>query len=415
MPKDLKSEKKKKERIKKVFQNSISVTASAAVVVVATPLFDNVDAAFTELKLLEDSIYYELEVVENVSEEATPNAYPLRLIIENQWERIEVDLDYGMTGNVIEDLRPNAQYTFTVEMDKGLTWVTLLNERVQTESELAGVIGLTRYEDNAQRSIELDVFTQSGGIPISFYFLELYEDDLLIETIDIIEGDQVVNTSLNIKNSTYDWVLKGVSETGQLYELDTKTFIPEAVFNYEFDIFLISLDEVIVQNTWESSDLNPIYTLEIMKDGQVIQEDTLTGVDELLSLETSTEYSFSIYLTYSDDRLMETFKKRIYTKSIETMDDIFFIVNEIIQSDGTLYLVNLENFDDQFESVKIQIRNARTKRVTFERDMRRISDRFSTSLFEYRIDDYLDRDEELVISVIIKDTEIYIPIYTITP
>lgn len=415
MAKDNKKEKQKKDKMKRLFQNSVGVTASAAVVVVATPLFDNVDAQFNELKLLEDSIYYELEVIENVSEEGTPNGYPLRLIIENQWERIEVDLDYGITGNVIENLRPNAQYTFTIEMDKGLTWVTLLNERVKTENELAGVIGLTSVLDNEERNVSVNIFTQSGGIPISFYFLELYENNELIQTLNIIEGDQVIDTKLTIANHSYEWVLKGVSDTGQLYTLDSKVFVPEAVFDFDADIFLMSLNEVMVQNAIPDDFFEATYTLLIKENNTLIQEETLTGEDILLSLTPGSTYEFEIFITYFDERVSEMYTKRLYTKTIEFPEEVFFVVNEIISDEDTLYLLNLENFDDQFEDAYIQIRNARTGRVSFERRFRRVSDRFTTSLFEYQLDRELESNEELVIGVILKDTDIYVPLYIKTP
>lgn len=415
MDKDKKKKREKREKTKRLFQNSIGVTASAAVVVVATPLFDNVNADFINIKLLEDSIYYELEVIEEVAEDQMPNGYPLRLVIENQWERIEVDLEYGITSNVINDLRPNAEYSFKVEMDKGLTWVTLVSERMQTENELAGVIGNIDYVDSKLRNLAFNVFTQFGGVPIDFYFLEVYEDDLLITTLDVIEGEQTLTLDIPIKNSQYMFSLKGVSETGQLFELDERIFNPDAVFYHSFEIGLITLNEVLVRNALETSDFNPVYTLEISENIQPMEPITLDGSDITLALDANKTYVFNVFVTYDDPRTNETYISRIYQTEITMPDEIFYIINQIESTDGTRYLLNLENYDRLYLEAYIMIINPRTGRIYEEATFDRISDRFTSTLLEYELSGSLSSNQVLIIGVVLKDSDLKVPLYTVNP
>lgn len=410
-----KQKQSQREKTKRLFQNSVGVTASAVVVVVATPLFDNVTANFINIKLLEDSIYYELEVLEAVGEDEIPNGYPLRLIIENQWERIEVDLEYGITSNVINNLRPNANYSFKVEMDKGLTWVTLTSQRFQTENEIAGIIGAISYRDQDTRMLDFNVFTQAGGIPISFYFLDIYEDETLLETLEVKEGEQSLNYFLPIQNRSYTFALKGVSQTGQLYALDERVFIPDAVFNNDIDISLISIDQVLVRNTFEESEFNPVYTLEIIENKQALEPIILSGDDLTLSLDTGKDYTFNVFISYQDERTDERYQKRIYQTRITTPEEIFFVINEIKTDDGIRYLLNLENFNDNYLNAYIRIINPRTGRILKEDLFKRIADRFSTSLFEYTLDAPLGSNQTLIIGVELKDSNLKVPLYTVTP
>lgn len=415
MDKDKKRQRAQREKAKRLFQNSIGVTASAAVVVVATPLFDNVNADFISLKLLEDSIYYELEVIEAVGEDQVPNAYPLRLIIENQWERIEVDLEYGLTSNVISELRPNAEYSFKVEMDKGLTWVTLLSERVTTENELAGVIGNIDYTDTDVRTLSFNVFTQFGGVPIDYYFLEIYENDVQLTLLDVVEGEQTLTYEIPIKNSRYTFILKGVSETGQLYTLDERIFNPVPVFDHDFDIELISLSQVLVRNQIDRSEFNPSYRLEMTENNQPLEPIQLEGDDLTLSLEAGENYTFEIIMTYVDPRTQETYETRIYKQAITMPNEIFYIINEITTDEGTTYLLNLDNFDENYTNAYLKIVNPSTGRIYKEYIFKRISDRFTTTLLEYYLEEALDSNQVLIIGVTLKDSNLEVPLHTITP
>lgn len=348
-------DKQRKEKIRKLFQNSVGVTASATAVVVATPLFDNVTAEFNDFKLLEDSIYYEVDVIEEVGEEGVPNGRPLRLVIENQWERIEVPLEYGVNADVLSELRPNANYDFTVQMDKGVTWVTLANQQVTTEDELAGVIGPASYDvRGAARQVELEVLTQSGGVAIQFYQLALIKDGQTISQTPIVEGAQTVNFELPLDNASWQLELQAITAESELIVLDDSILIPPGHFDTSFSVQLIGPKEALIQPL---PDLNAftdqVYLVDIIENGVLI--DTVEATSDFTAeLEASQSYQFVFYVNYIDDRTEETFQEILAESLIETPEDLFYLLNVIEHETETEYLLQVENYDTWFTDAFIR-------------------------------------------------------------
>lgn len=348
-------DKQRKEKIKKLFQNSVGVTASATAVVVATPLFDNVTAEFIDFKLLEDSIYYEVDVIEEVGEEGVPNGRPLRLVIENQWERIEVPLEYGVNADVLSELRPNANYDFTVQMDKGVTWVTLANQQVTTEDELAGVIGPASYDvRGAARQVELEVLTQSGGVAIQFYQLALIKDGQTISQTPIVEGTQTVNFELPLDNASWQLELQAITAESELIVLDDSILIPPGHFDTSFSVQLIGPKEALIQPL---PDLNAftdqVYLVDIIENGVLI--DTVEATSDFTAeLEASQSYQFVFYVNYIDDRTEETFQEILAESLIETPEDLFYLLNVIEHETEIEYLLQVENYDTWFTDAFIR-------------------------------------------------------------
>lgn len=348
-------DKQRKEKIKKLFQNSVGVTASATAVVVATPLFDNVTAEFNDFKLLEDSIYYEVDVIEEVGEEGVPNGRPLRLVIENQWERIEVPLEYGANADVLSELRPNANYDFTVQMDKGVTWVTLASQQVTTEDELAGVIGPASYDvRGAARQVELEVLTQSGGVAIQFYQLALIKDGQTISQTPIVEGTQTVNFELPLDNASWQLELQAITAESELIVLDDSILIPPGHFDTSFSVQLIGPKEALIQPL---PDLNAftdqVYLVDIIENGVLI--DTVEATSDFTAeLEAAQSYQFVFYVNYIDDRTEETFQEILAESLIETPEDLFYLLNVIEHETETEYLLQVENYDTWFTDAFIR-------------------------------------------------------------
>ena len=348
-------DKQRKEKIRKLFQNSVGVTASATAVVVATPLFDNVTAEFNDFKLLEDSIYYEVDVIEEVGEEGVPNGRPLRLVIENQWERIEVPLEYGVNADVLSELRPNANYDFTVQMDKGVTWVTLANQQVTTEDELAGVIGPASYDvRGAARQVELEVLTQSGGVAIQFYQLALIKDGQTISQTPIVEGTQTVNFELPLDNASWQLELQAITAESELIVLDDSILIPPGHFDTSFSVQLIGPKEALIQPL---PDLNAfteqVYLVDIIENGVLI--DTVEATSDFTAeLEAAQSYQFVFYVNYIDDRTEETFQEILAESLIETPEDLFYLLNVIEHETETEYLLQVENYDTWFTDAFIR-------------------------------------------------------------
>lgn len=347
--------KQKRDRISRLFQNSVGVTASATAVVVATPLFDNVNAEFNEFKLLEDSIYYELEVIDESAEE-NASYRPLRLVIENQWERIEVDLEYGVTEDVLNDLRPNANYSFTVQMDKGVTWVTLASESVTTEDELAGVIGPVRFTENDMDfKTQVDLYTQSGGSDIQFYQLSIVKDNLSLDQIVLDEGETTIDFSLIKDNSSYTLQLQAITTNNQLILLDEKVVHVPAHFDASLSVELINPTQALLKpKTDLDSFSDTVYTISVFENGALISENDGSD-DYVLNLSTDSDYVFIFTVTYTDDRTNETFSKTLNEIELETPADLFYVLNIIDNGITRDYLLTVENFDEWFTKAEFRL------------------------------------------------------------
>ena len=374
-------DRQRRDKIKRLFQNSVGVTASATAVVVATPLFDNVAAEFNEFKLLEDSIYYEIEVIEEVAEDGTANGRPLRLVIENQWERIEVDLAYGLNEQVLEDLRPNANYNFTVQMDKGVTWVTLANESVSTENELAGVIGPLSFEEtpNAYQA-SLELYTQAGGVDINFYQLVVIEANQTLSQSPVSEGESATSIDFPKTNASFQLQLQAITADSELIVLDEKTIHPPAYFEASMTAQLINPTQVLIQ---PSPDLDAFteqtYRLDIIENGILIDSLEMTD-DTVIDVAPENVYEFVYYVTYVDDRLGTPNQKTFATVQIETPDDLFYVLNIIEHDASSEYLLSVENYDTWFKSTFVRGYDA-SGTLLFESPLSFVSEVGPTSLF----------------------------------
>lgn len=374
-------DKQRKEKIKKLFRNSVGVTASATAVVVATPLFDNVTAEFNDFKLLEESIYYEVDVIEEVGEEGVPNGRPLRLVIENQWERIEVPLEYGVSANVLSALRPNANYDFTVQMDKGVTWVTLASQQVTTENELAGVIGPATYEvSDTVRQVELDVLTQSGGVEIQFYQLALIVEGQTLTQTPVIEGTRTIDFEIPLDNASWRLELQAITAESELIILDESLLIPPGHFDTAFNVQLIGPKEALIQ---PKPDLNAftdqVYLVDIIENGVLI--DTVEATSDFTAeLEAAQSYQFVFYVNYIDDRTEETKQEVLAESVIETPEDLFYLLNLIEHETETEYLLQVENYDTWFTDVFIRYVRPDGS-VSSNQSFERVSTVGSTTLF----------------------------------
>lgn len=374
-------DKQRKEKIKKLFQNSVGVTVSATAVVVATPLFDNVTAEFNDFKLLEDSIYYEVDVIEEVGEEGVPNGRPLRLVIENQWDRIEVPLEYGANASVLSALRPNANYDFTVQMDKGVTWVTLASEQVTTENKLAGIIGPATYEvSGSMRQVKLDVLTQPGGVEIQFYQLALIADGQTLTQIPVIEGTQSIDFELPLDNVAWRLELQAITAESELIRLAESVLIPPGHFDTAFNVQLIGPKDALIQ---PRPDLNAftdqVYLVDIIENGVLIDTVEATS-DFTAALEPANIYQFVFYVNYIDDRTEETQQKILSESTIETPDDLFYLLNVIEHEDETEYLLQVENYDTWFRDAFIRYVRPDGS-VSSTQSFERVSTVGSTTLF----------------------------------
>ena len=403
-------------KVGQIFQNTVAATTSVAVVVVATPLFDNVSAQFVELRLLENQIYYEVEVIEAVGEDQEPSNRPLRLIIENQFERIEVELEYGLNAQVLNNLRPNAQYTFTVQMDKGIVWTTLLSERVRTQSELAGVIGPaeTRRLDNA-REATFNIFTQAGGEEIQFYQFVLKDEGQAIITEPLVEGEQSLTILVPLANKSFQIELQAITANSELRVLDSRAFNPRAIFDSTVKTTYLYPHQILVQPTIVADPFIDVTYRLVLKQNGVVIENIRVSDDLLLQVSPSQTYDLEWVAVYTDPRTNQDRQDVLSQTQITTPPELFYIIQEMRRDDQIQVVMQFENFNTLLDSVYVDLIDA-SGTVTTLSPMQFITANANTGLYDWRYEGPIPAGARIEIGVILVfNPNFKIPLYQITP
>lgn len=399
-----------------IFQNAVAATTSVAVVVVATPLFDNVNAQFLELKILEDQIYYEVEIYESVGEDQEPNGRPLRLIIESQWDTIEVELNYGLNQNFLTDLRPNAQYTFTVQMDKGIIWNTLVSQRVQTESELAGVVGpATTIPSIEGRLISLNAFAQSGGVDVQFYQFVVIENGQAIISIPVSEGEQIINFMLPSTNNSFIFQLQAVTASSELVILDSRPFIPKAIFESTLAATYLYPHKILVQPTIIIDDFIDVQYRLVLKQNNLVVENLLISNDVLLDIVPNASYTLDWVAVYTDPRTNVSHQDVLSSISINTPPNLFYIIQEIRKDDNIQIIMQFENFLSLIDRTYVDIIDS-SGNIQSLVPMQFITSQFNTGLYEWQSSEAFPSGSRIEIGVILKvNPNQKVPLYQINP
>lgn len=403
-------------KVGQIFQNTVAATTSVVVVVVATPLFDNVNAQFIELKLLENQIYYEVEILESVGEEQEPNGRPLRLIVESQWETIEVELEYGLNQNVLTGLRPNAQYTFTVQMDKGVIWNTLVTQRVQTESELAGVIGPTStFASFEGREVSVNIFAQAGGVEVQFYQFVVIDDGQAIITLPVVEGEQTINFNLPPANKSFEVQLQAITAQSELITLDSRPFNPKAIFSSTMDASYLYPHQFLIQpNIVPDAFIEAQYRLVIKQDQLVIENIAVTD-DLLLEVSPNTAYTLEWIVVYTDPRTGVDHQEVLSSITLTTPPELFYIIQDIRRDEAIQVLMQFENYDRLLDTTYVDLIDAQGNVQSLDA-MQFITSQFNTGLYEWQYSGQVPAGSRIEIGVILSVTPgLKIPLYQINP
>lgn len=403
-------------KVGQIFQNTVAVTTSVAVVVVATPLFDNVNAQFIDFKLFENQIYYEVEVLESIGEEQEPNGRPLRLIIESQWETIEVELEYGLNQNVLTGLRPNAQYTFTVQMDKGVIWNTLVSQRVQTKSELAGVIGpASTFASSEGREISMDIFAQAGGVEVQFYQFVVIEEGQAIITLPVVEGEQTINFSLPPANKSFEVQLQAITAQSELITLDSRPFNPKAIFSSTMDASYLYPHQFLIQPTIVPDAFIEAQYRLVLKQDQLVIENIAVTDDLLLVVSPNTTYTLEWVVVYTDPRTGEDHQDVLSSVTLTTPPELFYIIQDIRRDEAIQVLMQFENYDSLLDTTYVDLIDAQGNVQSLDA-MQFITSQFNTGLYEWQYSGPIPAGSRIEIGVILSVTPgLKVPLYQINP
>ena len=194
----------RQEKVKRLMGNVVGAGASVAVVAAVASFTISVEASFLNVTVFQNRAFYQLEVREIVEIEGSgeipedtpdPINTPVRLRVQNQWDDFFLPLIYGYNEGFIEPLRPNQQYTLTIELEQAISWSTLDSISFNTQPTNVAVISdviETTSPLNPLSQLSVSVLTQNGGTPPDAWTLVLTYGDTFIEQ-PLNVGENLIN------------------------------------------------------------------------------------------------------------------------------------------------------------------------------------------------------------------------------
>lgn len=308
MSKDIQKNKKQEQSQKQSKARSIMsnvVGAGAAVAVAVVALSSTVEAYFRELFVFEDTIFYTVEVVEIYDqEEGEPQNLPVRLVIEDQFDTVYIDLDYGQTSGEINNLSKNNVYQFKIQLQKDVGWITLESTSVNTYDKLNGAVyELTMDEDYRSSTSDLNfgVYVQQGIEILSNLYLEV-EYLGSIQTFPLEFGNQnVVIPDFKYTELILETRIFAQVEDGDLLELHNKVFDMRPYFlaDINFDYIDTTTMNIHISNTELPFVVGYLY--RVTKGDRVIDSGFLQDETTSITVEPYQSYTFEVFGTVNRD------------------------------------------------------------------------------------------------------------------
>lgn len=345
MSRDIDKKKKrekaqKQSKIRSIMTNVVGAGAAVAVAVVA--FSSSVEAYFKELFIFEDTIFYTVEVIESYDEEnGEPENLPIRLVVEDQFDTVYIDLSYGESNGEINGLTANNVYTFKIQIRKDIGWITLESEDVSTYEDLSGAVYELEMDENyteAVSDLTFGVYVQEGIEVLSDLYLDIEYNGVLL-TFPLEYGDQKVTlesfnyTTLTITASIYAQI-----EDGELVELHSKDFQlrpyfdSSIAFDYKNDMMHISIEE-------KETPFNSIYRVIVYKEGKRIDSELLNEPLTSVSVEPYQTYRFEVYGVYGPLSYL------LVEYEMETQTPPFAIIQVLEGVSGYRLTVNVFEYD----------------------------------------------------------------------
>jgi hypothetical protein len=352
------------EKAKRLIRNVVGTGASVAVVAAVASFAIRVEASFMNVTVFQNRAFYQLEVKEIVELEGSgempeempePVNTPVRLRVQNQWDDFFLPLMYGFNEGFIEPLRPNQQYTLTIELEQAVSWSTLDTFLFTTDPVNAAVITdiiESTSPLNPFTNLSVNVLTQNGATPPIDWKLALTYGEASIErTIPV--GESVVTfEDLPHVNGAIEL------EVFTVLPNETKSMTKRVYESSEFvqgDIQLSfpTLRSLAIETTKATTLPNPTYQVRLTQEGQPAMiyqasQDVVT-IDNLIQGAT---YNLEWLLTYQTN--VNQFKDVVlYSQTILPIATPIYVLSVYKEVSGQVLEVTIDN-DLAIESLSIQ-------------------------------------------------------------
>ena len=352
------------EKMKRMAGNFVGVTASVAVVATVASFSISVEAAFLDVTVFQNRAFYELEVNEivevvgsgEIPEEAPePINTPVRLRVQNQWDDFFLPLIYGYNQGFIEPLRPNQQYTLSIEIEQTLGWSTLDTYLFNTQPTNAAVISEvleTTSPLDPITHLDVSVFTQNGGTPPTDWQLELRYGDTVINEPLVVGENQLRFENIDHVNAPIELSVVALFETSSEI-FATRTVEPTIFVDGDITLAFPSLTTLAIHTRKTVSLPGATFQFKMTEEGQL--STTQNGENDLVeftNLNQGQAYFFEWIIRYQDS--LNAFKDVVlFSQTITPILTPIYVISVYDQDNGQVLEVTIDR-DVEIETLSIQ-------------------------------------------------------------
>ena len=352
------------EKSKRLLRNVFGTGSSVAVVAAVASFSISVDASFIDVTVFQNQAFYQLEVKEIVEIEGSgeipedmpePVNTPVRLRVQNQWDDFYLPLIYGYNEGFIQPLRPNQQYTLTIELEQAISWSTLDTFLFTTDPTNAAVISdITESTSplNPLTQLSVKVLTQNGGTPPTEWKLALSYGETLIERPLPIGDSLITFEDLPHGNDPIELEVLAVFPE-ETKSMTKRTYQPSEFVSGDISLSFPNFTSLKIETNKQTTLPNPTYQVRLTQEGQPsttypANENFLT-IDNLIQGEA---YLLEWMLTYQDT-VNQVKDVVLFSQNVLPILTPIFVLSIYTEDIGQALEVTIDN-DLSIETLSIQ-------------------------------------------------------------
>ena len=351
-------------KAKRLMGNVVGAGTSVAVVAAVASFAISVEASFIDVTVFQNRAFYQLEVREIVEIEGSgempedmpePVNTPVRLRVQNQWDDFFLPLIYGYNEGFIEPLRPNQQYTLSIELQQAISWSTLDTFLFTTSPTNAAIISEvieTTSPLDPLTQLTVNVLTQNGGTPPAEWKLALTYGDTLIER-PLSVGENIVSfVDLPHVNAPIELEVLAIF-TEETQVMTTRTYEASEFVQGDIQLSFPTLTTLAIETTKTTTLANPTYQVRLTPFAQPAI--TIQANDDRLTIANLIQgqaYLLEWVLTHQTN-VNETKQVVLYSQTVMPILTPIYVLSVYPEGNGQTLEVTIDK-DVAIESLSIQ-------------------------------------------------------------
>jgi hypothetical protein len=352
------------EKAKRLLRNVVGAGTSVAVVAAVASFAIRVEASFMNVTVFQNRAFYQLEVKEIVELEGSgevpeempePVNTPVRLRVQNQWDDFFLPLMYGYNEGFIEPLRPNQQYTLSIELEQAISWSTLDTFLFTTDPTNAAIITEiieTTSPLNPFTQLSVNVLTQNGGTPPREWILALTYGETSIERTLPVGESVVTFENLPHVNGAIELEVFAVL-ANETKSMTKRVYEASEFVQGDIELSFPTLSSLAIETTKQTTLPNPTYQVRLTQENQPTRSfqasETVVTIDNLIQ---GASYDLEWILSYQTNE--NQFKDVVlYSRTIIPIPTPIYVLSVYTETIGQVLEVTIDN-DLAIESLSIQ-------------------------------------------------------------